>query len=46
MRPNQSYRVLDNKGNYKNETNQKNKPRRGKTTCKWCDQQGINFQNI
>ena len=34
MRPNQSYRILHNKGNYENETNQKNKPRKGKTTCK------------
>ena len=46
MRPNQFYMILHNKGNYENETNQKNKPRRRKTSCKWCDQQGLNFQNI
>ena len=29
MRPNQSYRVLHNKGNYKNETNQKKQAKKG-----------------
>ena len=46
MRPNQSYRILHNKGNYENETDQKHKPRRGKTIWKFCIQQGLNFQNI
>ena len=42
MRPNQTYKLLHNKGNHKK------KAAYGKREyiCKWCDWQSINLQNI
>jgi len=44
MGPNQMYKLLHSKGNHKQ--NEKTIYRLGENICKWCDQQGINFQNI
>ena len=45
MRPNQSYRILHNKGNYENETNQKtSQERENYLQMMWPT--GLNFQNI
>ena len=43
MRPNQTYKLLHSKGNYKQ--NEKTTYRMGENICKQCDQQGLNFQN-
>ena len=44
MGPNQTYNLLHNKGN--NKQNEKTTYRLGEIICKWCDQQRLNFQNI
>ena len=44
MGPNQTYKLLHSKGNYKQ--HEKTTYRTGEDTCKWCDWQGLNFQNI
>ena len=44
MGPNQMYKLLHSKGNHKQ--NEKTIYRLGENIRKWCDQQGINFQNI
>ena len=44
MRPNQTYKLLHNKENYKQ--NEKAVYGMGENTCKWNSWQGINFQNI
>ena len=43
MGPNQTYKLLHSKGNHKQ--NEKIIYRLGENTCKWCDQQRLNFQN-
>ena len=42
MGPNQVYKLSLSKGNHK----QKDSLQNGENICKWCDQQGLNFQNI
>ena len=42
MEPNQAYKLLLSKGNHKQKVSLQN----GENICKWCDQQGLNFQNI
>ena len=42
--PNQTYKLLHSKGNHKQ--NEKTIYRLGENICKWCDWQGLNFQNI
>ena len=42
MGPNQAYKLLLSKGNHK----QKDSLQNGENICKWCGQQGLNFQNI
>ena len=44
MGPNQTYKLLLNKGNHRQ--NEKTTYRMGENICKWCDQQEINFQHI
>ena len=44
MGPNQTYKLLHSKGNHKQ--NEKTTHRMGENICKWCDRQGLNFQNI
>ena len=44
MGPNWTYKLLHSKGNHKQ--NKKTTYGTGENICKWCDQQGINFQNI
>ena len=44
MGPNQTSKLLYSKGNHKE--NEKTTCGMGENTCKWCDWQGINFQNI
>ena len=44
MGPNQTYKLLHSKGNHKQ--NEKTTYGLGKNICQWCDQQGLNFQNI
>ena len=44
MGPNQTYRLLYSKGNHKQ--NEKTTYALGENICKWCDWQGLNFQNI
>ena len=44
MGPNQMYKLLHSKGNHKQ--NEKTIYSLEENICKWCDQQGINFQNI
>ena len=44
MGPNQTYKLLHSKGNHKQ--NEKTTYRMGENIYKWCDQQGLNFQNI
>ena len=41
MGPNQTYKHLYSKGNHK-----QNKNGLGENTCKWCNWQGLNLQNI
>ena len=43
MGPNQTYMRLHSKGNHKQ--NEKTMYRLGENICKWCDQQGLNFEN-
>ena len=43
MGPNQTSKLLYSKGNHKQ--NEKTAYRLGQNICKWCDQQGLNFQN-
>ena len=43
MGPNQTYKLLHNKGNHKQ--NEKTTYRMGENICKWCAWQGLNFQN-
>ena len=42
--PNQIYKLLHSKENHNQ--NEKTTYRMGENICKWCYQQGINFQNI
>ena len=42
--PVQTYKLLHSKGNHKQ--NEKATYRMGGNICKWCDWQGLNFQNI
>ena len=44
MGPNQTYRLLHSKGNHKQ--HEKTTYRVRENICKWCNQQGLNFQNI
>ena len=44
MEPNQTLKLLHSKGNH--HQNEKTTYRMGENTCKWYNQQGINFQNI
>ena len=44
MGPNKTYRLLQSKGNHTQ--NEKTTYRMGENICKWCNQQGLNFQNI
>ena len=44
MWPNQTYKILHSKGNHKQD--EKIIYRLGENICKWCDWQGINFQNM
>ena len=44
MGPNKIYKLLHSKGIHKQ--NKKTNYRMGENVCKWCDQQGLNFQNI
>ena len=44
MGPNQTYKLLLSKGNHKQ--NEKTTYGLGENICKWCDWQGLNFQNI
>ena len=41
MEPNQAYKPLHSKGNYKQ--NKKTTYGLGENICKWCDQWGLNF---
>ena len=43
MRPNQTYKLLHSKENHKQ--NEKTTYIMGENICKWCDWQGLNFQN-
>ena len=43
MGPNKIYKLLCIKGNHKK--NEKATYRMGKTSCKWCNHQGLNLQN-
>ena len=43
MEPNQTYKLLHSKGNHKQ--NEKTTYRMGENICKWCNWQGLNFQN-
>ena len=43
MGPNQIYKLLHSKGNDKQ--SEKTAYRVGENICKWCNQQGLNFQN-
>ena len=42
--PNQTCKLFSSKGNHKQ--NEKRTYRMGGNICKWCDRQGLNFQNI
>ena len=44
MGPNQTLKLLHNKGNYKQ--SKKTSWRMGENIFKWCNWQGINFQNM
>ena len=44
MGPSQTYKLLHSKGNHK--LNKKTTYRIGENICKWCNQRGLNFQNI
>ena len=44
MGPNQTYKLWHSKGNHKR--NEKRTCRLGENIYKWCNQQGLNFQNI
>ena len=44
MRPNQTSKRLHSKGNH--QQNEKTTYKMGGNTCKQCDQQGVNIQNI
>ena len=44
MGSNQTYKLLHSKENYKQ--NKKTIYRMGENICKWCNWQGLNFQNI
>ena len=44
MGPNQAYKLLHSKGSHKQ--NEKTTYGLGENNCKWCDLQGLNFQNI
>ena len=44
MGPNQTYKLLYSKENHKQ--NKKITHKLGEIICKWCDWQGLNFQNI
>ena len=43
MGPNQAYKLLHSKGNHKQ--NEKTTYGIGENICRWCNQQGLNFQN-
>ena len=44
MRPNKTYNVLHSRGNH--QQNKKKTHEMGENICKWCNQQGVNLQNI
>ena len=44
MGPNQTYKLLHSKGNHKQ--SEKTTYGMGGNICKWCDRQGLNFQNV
>ena len=44
MKSNQAYKLLHSKGNHKQ--NEKTTYRLEGNICKWCKQQGLNFENI
>ena len=44
MGPNETSKLLHSKGNHKQ--NEKTTYGIGEYICKWCDKQGLNFQNI
>ena len=44
MGPNKTYKLFHSKGNYKQ--NEKTAYELGEDICKWCNQQGLTFQNI
>ena len=44
MGPNQTHKLLHSKRNHKQ--NEKTTHGLGENICKWCDKQGLNFQNI
>ena len=44
MGPNKTYRLFQRKGNHKQ--NEKTAYRMGENICKWCNQQGLKFQNV
>ena len=44
MGSNQTYKLLYNKGNHKQ--NKKTTYRLEENTCKWCNWQGLHFENI
>ena len=44
MTCNQTYKLFHSKGNYKQ--NEKTAYELGEDICKWCNQQGLTFQNI
>ena len=52
MGPNQTYKLLYSKGNYQKKKRKKERKENtaacgmGENSCKWCNWQGINFQNI
>ena len=46
MGPNQNYKLLHSKGKHKKKKNEKPTYRVGENICKWCNGQGLKFQNI
>ena len=44
MEPSQTYKLWHSKGNHKQ--NERTAYRPGENICQWCDQQGLNSQNI
>ena len=44
MEPIEIYKLLHSKGSHKQ--NENTSYRLGDNICRWCEQQGLNFQNI